>query len=646
MADRTREIKDILWLFALAGAVAITFRLWYGLGATTHLSDQVPWGLWKILNMVAGVALSTGGFMVGFLVYVLKMRRFRSLVKPAILIAFLGYGSSGFALLMDIGLPHRFWHPIVMWNDHSFLFEVTWCVMLYFTVTMIELSPTVLERLRIKGLASLLRRVAPGVVIVGISLSCLHHSSLGSLFLVTPQRLHPLWYSALLPLHFIVSAMGAGLMVVVLAKMLYARLYDPESVFEARAGNEGGLARAVVAGDEPHREGRDMPMLRQLSVIACGFLGAELVLRVADLFRTGAARYIMDPTWETWLYSGELLLLCVVPMVLVAFPVTRRSPAGLGLAAASTALGLVLGRLNVGIFGYFRDAGSVYAPSFTEWIVSLGVIASAGLIFLYLAENCAVFDDQWKERLGVHRRFYPSFDKFSGVWYRALRGGLPRVTLLAVLVVPVTWMVLYPPFLGEGAEVRRPVAPVLAQDVKRAVLRIVGNGAMPVVFKHADHIKRLGGEESCGKCHHISIPRDHSTPCYRCHRDSELATRIFSHTAHLTKVAKSENLRGAIPANSSCAQCHPPGLRASRRTSKPCMECHRKDMAPSREPPGPWDLMTACGYRQALHDTCIPCHRKEAPRLKRPELSECRTCHAPDKPAIARTVPPALQAMK
>ena len=124
MNERNGWLKDALWAVAFAGVVAIGFRLWFGLGATTHLSDSVPWGLWKILNMVAGVALATGGFTVGFLVYVLGIDRFRPLVKPAILIAFLGYGSSVFALMLDIGLPYRIWHPIVMWNPHSFLFEV------------------------------------------------------------------------------------------------------------------------------------------------------------------------------------------------------------------------------------------------------------------------------------------------------------------------------------------------------------------------------------------------------------------------------------------------------------------------------------------------------------------------------------------
>jgi Ni/Fe-hydrogenase subunit HybB-like protein len=118
-----------------------------------------------------------------------------------------------------------------MWNINSFLFEVFWCVMLYFTVTVIELAPALFERARADRIAHLLHRVAFVVVIIGISLSSLHHSSLGSLFLVTPQRLHPLWYSPWLPWLFLSSTIGAGLMVVVLARILWARWYDTEAVF-------------------------------------------------------------------------------------------------------------------------------------------------------------------------------------------------------------------------------------------------------------------------------------------------------------------------------------------------------------------------------------------------------------------------------
>ena len=146
MSERACTVKDVLWFLVFAGAVAIVLRLWYGLGATTNLSDAVPWGLWKILNMVAGVALATGGFTIGLLVYVLGLERLRPLVKPAVLIAFLGYGSSVFALFLDIGLPHRIWHPFVMWNPRSFLFEVAMCVATYFALTVAELAPTLLER--------------------------------------------------------------------------------------------------------------------------------------------------------------------------------------------------------------------------------------------------------------------------------------------------------------------------------------------------------------------------------------------------------------------------------------------------------------------------------------------------------------------
>ncbi|MCP4704253.1 MAG: polysulfide reductase NrfD, partial [candidate division Zixibacteria bacterium] len=235
--NRARIVKDILWVFALSGLVAAIFRLFFGLGSTTNLTDGVPWGLWKVFNMIAGVALSTSGFTIGFLVYVLNMKRFKPYVKPAILIAFLGYGCSCLALLFDIGLPFRFWHPIFMWNINSFLFEVFWCVMLYFTVTSIELAPTILEGLNMEKLTKWFHGIAFVAVIIGISLSSLHHSSLGSLFLVSPQRLHALWYTPRLPLFYIISAMAGGLFFIVFVKIIWSKIYNPAPVFGLSDGS-------------------------------------------------------------------------------------------------------------------------------------------------------------------------------------------------------------------------------------------------------------------------------------------------------------------------------------------------------------------------------------------------------------------------
>lgn len=638
MSSKTRAVKDLLWAFALSGLVAAVFRLWYGLGATTNLSDAFPWGLWKILNMVGGVALSTSGFTVGFLVYVLKLKRFQPFMKPAILIAFLGYGCSCLALLLDIGLPHRFWHPILMWNINSFLFEVFWCVMLYFTITAIELAPIIFERFRAKRVADALHRVAFVVVVIGISLSSLHHSSLGSLFLVTPQRLHPLWYTPWLPLLFIVSAMGAGLMVVVLVKLVWARWYDPMSILGPNAGKQMPLIRvtngATKAVFSRGSEGPEMPRIRALATIAAGVLGLYFILKIADLLFHGGWHWLMAGTWESWLYGGELFFTAALPILLVALPWSRYSVAGLGIAASSAAAGLALNRLDVGIFGYIRDAGSVYFPSLIEWAVGFGVVAAAGLIFFFLAEHLPIFGPRpgiVGSRSGLFRLSYGSL---SQLWHTVLTDNLHRVTLVAVFVVPLAFVVMYPPYyLDNSPEVH--VRPAKGVDAERTSLFIDGdNGDVATIFAHADHQRRLGDSTSCTKCHHVSLPDDRSTPCSRCHRLMNESFCIFNHEYHLSAVVEDKHLTGLHPTNFACAECHARGIPKTSANAKNCMECHKKDMFPGGQPTEEPELIMANAYREAMHQRCIDCHRKEAAKVKRPHLADCQTCHRSLRPHI------------
>jgi Ni/Fe-hydrogenase subunit HybB-like protein len=611
MTDRNRWLKDLLWTLVFLGALAIVFRLWFGLGATTNLSDALPWGLWKILNMVAGVALATGGFTVGFLVYVLRIEQFKSLIKPAILVAFLGYGCSVFALVMDIGLPHRIWHPIFMWNEHSFLFEVAWCVMLYFTVTMIELAPTVLERSRMGGVVRFLHRIAPAVVVIGIALSSLHHSSLGSLFLVTPVRLHPLWYSPLIPLHFILSAMGAGMMAVVLVKMLYARYYAPETVF-------GG----------PTGPGPDFPVVRRLATIAACVLSVYLALKLFDLAASGSWRQLFAGSWESWLFALELFLAAVIPVTILAVPRTRRSPAAVALASLSSVAGLLWNRLDVGIFGYFRDAGTIYMPSMIEWALSLGVVAAAGLAFFFAVENLPIFDGEWRRRRESRSRFMPAFDSASRVWRTALGRGLDRVSLIAVFIVALGWLTMYPPFHADRRMPAQDVFPPVGEDAGRSVLRIdADRDSMAVSFPHLEHQRRLGEEDSCTNCHHVALPGDHSTPCSRCHGEMERATDIFHADLHLSALAEREGLQGWMPRNHTCGLCHEGREAKSVANAKACMECHDRDMRSTHDTKEPHALRWASGYREAMHGSCIACHERESERAGRHELADCGTCH-------------------
>jgi Ni/Fe-hydrogenase subunit HybB-like protein len=633
--NKLRFFKDLLWFVTLFGLIAGIFRLWFGLGATTNLSDAMPWGLWKILNMIAGVALATSGFTIGFLVYVLKLKQFKPLVKPAVLVAFLGYGSSCLALLFDIGLPQRFWHPFIMWNEHSFLFEVFWCVSLYFMVTAIELSPTIMKRLGAERFATWLHRIAFGVVVVGISLSSLHHSSLGSLFLVTPLRLHPLWYSTFIPWFFIISAIGAGMMFIIFVRIAYAYFYDPEPVFgnllESKTGTDylPVESAALTAKASP---GPEMKILERLAMIAASVLTLYFLLKIGELINSGSIHYLLAGTWESWLFAFELFLAAVLPVILVAIPRTRRSPYWLGLAALSASVGLGLNRVDVGIFGYFHDALVPYFPSPAEWALSIGVVAAAALIFFFISENFPIFDDSWKRKDESLGYFRYSFDRLSHVWNTVLTNSLQRRTIIAVIAIPLAWILLYPPY-HQSSDTTYAIAPSIGLNPTRSVLLIDGNrDGIKTEFPHVDHQKRLGGENSCGKCHHVTMPNDHATPCSRCHRNMILCTNIFDHGKHMQYVVKSEHLTGFHPTNRSCTVCHTKEQAKSAANTKECTECHTKDMRIQEKLDGHLALEFASSFQTAMHDRCIACHRNEEAKHPDKNLSRCSNCHESLRP--------------
>ena len=627
MFNKVRTLKDILWFLVFFGIVAAVFRLWFGLGPTTNLTDEVPWGLWKVLNMIAGVALSTCGFTIGFLVYVLKIEKFKPLVKPAILVAFLGYGSSCFALLFDIGLPYRFWHPLIMWNEHSFLFEVFWCVMLYFSVTFLEMLPNILEKYHFKKTISFFHKIAIGIIIIGISLSTLHHSSLGSLFLITPYRLFKLWYSPLLPLYFFISAAGCGIMFIILVKILYAKLYDPTSLFGHRTNgkaivstlNENFNAATVK------EYGKDLPMLSSLSIIGASLLGIYLILKIYDLFKLNLWGTLLAGTWESWLYGIELLLTAVLPVILVIINRSRRSPYGLGIAAFFASFGLALNRVDVGIIGYFPDAGTVYFPSLTEWSLSFGVIAAAIIVFLVAAENFSIFDEQWKVNKISKGIFKASFDSISRVWQTSLQGGLQRATIIGVFAIPIAFVFMYPRYLSEN---ETNIVPVSGSDATRSILIMHSNIAgMSTEFPHLKHQNVLGKEKSCIECHHMSLPNDKSTPCSRCHRQMFAKSLIFNHEMHKVWVAQKRKISGFLPENKTCSICHKADQPKNINSAVGCLACHKEDMIIADTLNLAKQFIYAAGYLDVMHKMCIGCHQKRKEQLNRPNLDQCSNCH-------------------
>ncbi|MDR7523679.1 MAG: Ni/Fe-hydrogenase cytochrome b subunit [Armatimonadota bacterium] len=359
--------RVLLWLVVLGGLAVAVRRYLYGLGAVSHLSDRFPWGLWVGFDILCGVALAAGGFTMAAIVHILHLKRYEPLLRPAIVTGFLGYLLVIIALMVDLGRPYRIWHALVMWNPHSVMFEVAWCVMLYTLVLALEFGQTVLERTGRTALLRLTHLALPPLVIVGVILSTLHQSSLGSLFLIVPGKLHPLWYSPWLPVLFFLSALAVGMAMVTV-----------EAVASARA-----FGRTL-----------ELPLLADLGKGTFAVLAVYLAVRVADLVQRGAWLLASAPTLEASLFRAELWIGGIAPLVLLAAPRIRRSAPGLAAAASLVVLGVVLNRLNVTVTGMLAASGARYVPSWMEVLITAAIVAAGVLAYLWIVEHLPVFGEE------------------------------------------------------------------------------------------------------------------------------------------------------------------------------------------------------------------------------------------------------------
>jgi Ni/Fe-hydrogenase subunit HybB-like protein len=617
---RLAVTKMVLWLLVgAASAVGVT-RYLMGLGLTTALTDRTPWGLWIGFDVLGGVALAAGGFVIAGAVHVFHLKRYHAMLRPAILTAFLGYVAVVLGLLIDLGRPWNIWRPTVFWQPHSALFEVAWCVMLYLTVLALEFAPVVAEGLRWRRVLAFLRPFTLALVVTGIALSSLHQSSLGTLLVIAPNRLHPLWYSPTLPLLFLVSAVALGLAMVCSESIVSAWLFRREPEW----GPIAGLTRAAAV-----------------------VLALYLALRIGDLAARRQLQHLFSGSWFVALFLLELAVSAVVPMVLFALPSARKNRRALASGAFLSVVGLVMYRVDAGGLSHVAATGEGYVPALTELAMSLGVVAAMALIFLFFVEHLRVWE-QPPEPGDPFRKAV--FDPASNLRVRApWLGGARRAALAWTLGAVVGFGVVEARMARRSTTRPFPVTAARAVVVTRAVevaggparLSLAANstgaaatpGAEPaiwlgnagggtgVMFAHAAHQARLGGATaSCDHCHHRNRPHDRATSCAVCHRDVYAATDTFDHESHVR----------ATGMNDGCVRCHVGDTAKTRSGSTPCDGCHARDVRPQAILAHAFSLApgVAPGYRDAMHGLCIECHRREDQRHgEKAVRTRCTFCH-------------------
>jgi len=364
----------LLALMGIAFIVAM-IRYIYGIGAISDLSYSYPWGFWISFDLFTGVAISSGGFLIAGTVYILRIKEFQPLLRPSVLTAFLGYLMVAVALLVDLGHPERIWYMLIHWNPTSVLLEIGICVMSYLTVLAIEFAPVVFEGFKWKKWAHFIHRFIMPFVILGVVLSTLHQSSLGSLLLIQPAKLHPLWWTPFLPVMFFTSAISIGLAMIILESSLSSRYFQ---------------------------RGLEIHLLDKLAKAIPVVLAVYGLLKFGELAWAGDLKYLFTSGLMSILFWAEIIIGVAIPMILFSFKRVRQNPNALLTGAIILLLGMILNRFNVSWFAVKHPDPLFYLPTFMsnvhyfptlpEILVSLGIFSAGILAFGLAAKYLPVFD--------------------------------------------------------------------------------------------------------------------------------------------------------------------------------------------------------------------------------------------------------------
>lgn len=358
----------IFWtVLSIVGALGVAvgiLRLVQGLGATTNLSNAYPWGLWIVFDFFL-IPFSAGAFTMALIANILNQEKYHAIARPVILAGLLGYVAVIVVLLIDLARWHQFYNILWpgFWNLHSFMLEVSLCITLYTVVLLLEISPLIWERFRMERTQRVFRSLTIWIAGIGIVLSTLHQTSLGSIFVLMRYTLHGLWWSPWLPLFFFLSSVVGGLSMIILVTIITARAY--------------GFPERITL----------LPPLAKASAI---LLAVYLVLKLGDVILRGNALLLFGAGRMSLLFWLEIIIGVAIPIILFGAERIRQGTSGLLWGAVSTTVGLLLNRANVSLFALQRPAGARYLPSWIEYVVAFGTLALAVIAYALLARYLPV----------------------------------------------------------------------------------------------------------------------------------------------------------------------------------------------------------------------------------------------------------------
>jgi Ni/Fe-hydrogenase subunit HybB-like protein len=357
----------ILAVLTLVGFYFIAKRYYLGLGAVANINPGYPWGIWVAFDIIVGPAIGCGGFAMALLAYVLNKGQYHPIMRPALLGGLFGYTLAGVAVMIDLGRYFNSLNLLLPWhlNTNSIMLETALCVMAYVAVLWVEFSPAILERFGLDRIRAFLERYMFVIIALGVLLPTMHQSALGTILAVNETKLSPLWWTELLPLLFLISAIAMGYCIVAFEATLVSRGFRLQS---------------------------ELSLLSSISYITFWIVAAFLIIRIGVIVLNGNLGLAFVPGKDATLFWFETILFAAT-LGLLATKGFRRSERYIFLSACTLLLAGTMYRLDAYLIAYKGTVGWHYFPSVPELMVTIGLVSLHILAFILFCKLLPVLSN-------------------------------------------------------------------------------------------------------------------------------------------------------------------------------------------------------------------------------------------------------------